>query len=155
MKKLYIILLFITFFINIVNAQNTIGSPNNQAEEYYNACKNNLIKAETENVITGNEDDVKQEQNIRQCLKTKIIETASLFLPNNELKNYQNYLISVEETLFNMYKTLIFCKDGINDYWCKERYLDDKSLDKLLLEKNLTSHIFKILVNTIEQSQNQ
>ena len=54
-----------------------------------------------------------------------------------------------------MYKTLIFCKDGINDYWCKERYLDDKSLDKLLLEKNLTSHIFKILVNTIEQSQNQ
>jgi hypothetical protein len=155
MKKLYIILLFITFFINIVNAQNTIGSPNNQAEEYYIACKNNLIKAETENVITGNEDDVKQEQNIRQCLKTKIIETASLFLPNNELKNYQNYLISVEETLFNMYKTLIFCKDGINDYWCKERYLDDKSLDKLLLEKNLTSHIFKILVNTIEQSQNQ
>ena len=155
MKKLYIILLFITFFIHIVNAQNTIGSPNNQAEEYYIACKNNLIKAETENVITGNEDDVKQEQNIRQCLKTKIIETASLFLPNNELKNYQNYLISVEETLFNMYKTLIFCKDGINDYWCKERYLDDKSLDKLLLEKNLTSHIFKILVNTIEQSQNQ
>ena len=155
MKKLYIILLFITFFINIVNAQNTIGSPNNQAEEYYIACKNNLIKAETENVITGNEDDVKQEQNIRQCLKTKIIETASLFLPNNELKNYQNDLISFEETLFNMYKTLIFCKDGINDYWCKERYLDDKSLDKLLLEKNLTSHIFKILVNTIEQSQNQ
>ena len=100
--------------------------------------------------LYGNEDDVKQEQNIRQCLKTKIIETASLFLPNNELQNYQNYLISVEETLFNMYKTLIFCKDGINDYWCKERYLDDKSLDKLLLEKNFSNDELVLLKHNLK-----
>ena len=116
-------------------AQENIDSARVQVEKYYTICENKEPIVQTEAVIKGNIKDVVRERKVRNCLKTKIIEIASSYLSDKELTKYKTSVDNLEKSLFEIYKTLIFCQDKSNTFWCEERYKDDMSLEKLRLEK--------------------
>ncbi|MBQ8677419.1 MAG: hypothetical protein IJ529_02985 [Alphaproteobacteria bacterium] len=152
MKRIYIIL-FSMFLAFDIQAKEIIKSAQSQAENYYTICATQASNVQTDAVIQGNIEDIMRERKIRECLKAKIIEVASSYISDKELIKYQASIDSLEKSLFGIYKTLIFCQDKSNNFWCEERFKDDMSLEKLSLEKKLTSYMLEILKQTIESKQ--
>ena len=123
------------------------------AQSIYNECNKNIPLITETLVIKGNIEDVKRERALRKCLKDKIIEISQLFMKKNEIKNFEKSLNQLEDVSFSLYKSLIFCRDDNDDSWCNARPYDDKSLGKLMLEKQITAQMYNILKDTIEAKQ--
>lgn len=153
MKKAVYLVLFSIFLGAEVPAAENADQARSLAERYYTACVAQAPTVETSAVIQGNIEDVKRERKIRECLKAKIIDVASSYLSDKALTEYQTAIDDSEKSLFATYRVLIFCKDKTDVLWCEERYKDDMSLEKLSLEKHLTSHMLKILEQTIKSKQ--
>lgn len=150
MKKTVLILGMILSFGANVWADDDISGT---AQSIYNECDKNIPLITETLVIKGNVEDVKREQVLRKCLKDKIIEISQLFMKKKEIKNFEKSLNQLEDVSFSLYKSLIFCRDDNDDNWCTARPYDDKSLGKLMLEKQITAQMYNILQNTIEAKQ--
>ena len=153
MKKVVYLILFSMFLWAETSAAENADQAQSLAEEYYTTCEAQAPVVETSAVIQGNIEDVKRERKIRKCLKAKISDVASSYLSDKALTEYQTAIDDFEKSLFSIYRVLIFCKNKTDVLWCEERYKDDMSLEKLSLEKNLTSHMLKFLKQTIKSKQ--
>lgn len=150
MRKFVLILGF--YLVFSINAQ-AEDSVNNIAQNIYEECNRNIPSVTETQVVSGNIADVKRERALRECLKENIIEMSQLFMKKDEINNFKESLNKIESAFFSLYKSLIFCNDDVDDNWCKTRHYDDKSLSKLMLEKQITTQIYNILRNTIEAKQ--
>ena len=103
--------------------------------------------------ILGNIEDVKRERDIKNCIKKEILKTTSQSLSKNNAADLKKALSDAEKALFNIYKILLFCQNNEDDNWCRERYKDDMSLEKLMLEKELTAQMKNILTSALEYQQ--
>ena len=125
----------------------------NSAEQIYDNCQTKFALQTQTNSIQGNISDVKRELNIRHCLKTELLETAKTFIAPDEIDNLKQNLDNIEQSSFEIYRILIFCNNGNSDNWCREEYVNDTSLGKLLLEKSITSEIYNLLKSTIDSKE--
>ena len=100
----------------------------------------NIANAQTTNI-----EDVKNERKLRQCLKNKIIQISSTFIEKTELENLRDTIDNIEKDNKNLYRIIIFCQQNNDTSWCQENYDKDTSLGKLILEKSITSEIYRIL----------
>lgn len=141
---------FFAFFyiINPVCANDNISQ---SIEDIYQNCLNKFPLLTPSSVIQGNIEDVKRERNLRQCLKDKVLEIAKSSLSEKEFNNFISALNENEKSNSEIYRIIFFCKNDSESIWCKERYKDDMSLEKLMMEKNLTSQIMQILNLLIEK----
>ena len=85
--------------------------------------------------------------------KKEILKTTSQSLSKNNAADLKKALSDAEKALFNIYKILLFCQNNEDDNWCRERYKDDMSLEKLMLEKELTAQMKNILTSALEYQQ--
>ncbi len=97
------------------------------------------------NSIDANIKDIKNERKLRQCLKNKIIQISSTFIEKKELENLKNTIDNIEKDNKNLYRIIIFCQQNNETSWCKENSDKDTSLGKLILEKSITSEMYRIL----------
>ena len=141
MKKFLIFFSFL-FAISIANAQTT-NIPT--AQSIYENCEKEIHKIKTINSIDANIEDVKNERKLRQCLKNKIIQISSTFIEKKELENLKDAIDNIEKDNKNLYRIIIFCQQNNETSWCKENYDKDTSLGKLILEKSITSEMYRIL----------
>ena len=123
------------------------------AQSIYNICNKRLYLSIENTAIEGNIADVRRERDLRKCLINKIIEISQSYMKKDEINNFKESINKIENDFFSLYKSLIFCSDDVDDNWCNIRPYDDKSLAKLMLEKQITSQIYTILQNTIEAKQ--
>ena len=145
MKK--IVTLFILFFsflfaVNITNAQTTNSLT---TRSIYENCEKTINKTNIQNSIKANIEDVKNERKLRQCLKNKIIQISSTFIEKTEIENIKETIDNIEKDNQNLYRIIIFCQQNKDTSWCQENYSQDTSLGKLILEKSITSEIYRIL----------
>ena len=141
MKKFLIFFSFL-FAISIANAQTT-NIPT--AQSIYENCEKEIHKIKTINSIDANIEDVKNERKLRQCLKNKIIQISSTFIEKKELENLKEAIDNIEKDNKNLYRIIIFCQQNNDTSWCKENNDKDTSLGKLILEKSITSEMYRIL----------
>lgn len=141
MKKFLIFFSFL-FTINIANAQTTNISV---AQSVYKYCEREIPEIKAINSIKANIEDVKNERKLRQCLKNKIIQISSTFIEKKELENLRDVIDNIEKNNKNLYRIIIFCQQNNDTSWCQENYDKDTSLGKLILEKSITSEIYRIL----------
>ena len=127
------------------------GDISGTAQSIYNECDKSIPLITETLVINGNFEDVKLEQELRKCLKDKIIEISQLFM--KKIRNFEQSLNQLENTSFLLYKSLFFCNDDNDDSWCDIRLYDDISLGKLMLEKQITTQMYNILKDTINAKQ--
>lgn len=145
MKK--IVTLFILFFsflfaVNITNAQTTNSLT---TRSIYENCEKTINKTNIQNSIKANIEDVKNERKLRQCLKNKIIQISSTFIEKTEIENIKETIDNIEKDNQNLYRIIIFCQQNKDTSWCQENYSLDTSLGKLILEKSITSEMYRIL----------
>ena len=145
MKK--IVTLFILFFsflfaVNITNAQTTNSLT---TRSIYENCEKTINKTNIQNSIKANIEDVKNERKLRQCLKNKIIQISSTFIEKTEIENIKETIDNIEKDNQNLYRIIIFCQQNKDTSWCQENYSPDTSLGKLILEKSITSEMYRIL----------
>ena len=141
MKKFLIFFSFL-FAISIANAQTT-NIPT--AQSIYENCEKEIHKIKAINSIDANIEDVKNERKLRQCLKNKIIQISSTFIEKKELENLKDAIDNIEKDNKNLYRIIIFCQQNNETSWCKENNDIDTSLGKLILEKSITSEMYRIL----------
>ena len=141
MKKFLIFFSFL-FAISIANAQTT-NIPT--AQSIYENCEKEIHKIKIINSIDANIEDVKNERKLRQCLKNKIIQISSTFIEKKELENLKEAIDNIEKDNKNLYRIIIFCQQNNDTSWCKEKNDKDTSLGKLILEKSITSEMYRIL----------
>lgn len=146
MKRLILFLVLFLMNRGIAFAENNTADA--QAALVYKQCAAKVPETTERDPIQGNIEDVKRERLIRSCLKEKVIKITSKSLPESEFIIFQKALSEMEEISFNVYKALIFCQGDEN--WCQERYQDDMSLEKLMLEKELTAQMKNILTSALE-----
>ena len=116
-----------------------------KAEEIYEKCKNSVYQ----NAVLE-ENDVIKEQKIRQCLKNDIINLSQNFIAKDEINQLEENINNVEILSGEIYRILIFCTANEDMTWCKDRYRQENSLGKLILEKNVTAQVYNILINILE-----
>ena len=152
MKKLF---LFLACFI--INIENVRADEPLSAEEQsvliYEKCAAQASKTTAAQPILGNIEDVKRERDIKNCIKKEILKTTSQSHSKNNAADLKKALSDAEKALFNIYKILLFCQNNEDDNWCRERYKDDMSLEKLMLEKELTAQMKNILTSALEYQQ--
>ena len=141
MKKFLIFFSFL-FAVNITNAQTTNTLT---AQSIYENCEKTINKTNIQNSIKANIEDVKNERKLRQCLKNKIIQISSTFIEKTEIENLKKTINNIEKDNQNLYRIIIFCQQNKDTSWCQENYSQDTSLGKLILEKSITSEIYRIL----------
>ena len=141
MKKFLIFFSFL-FAISIANAQTT-NTPT--AQSIYENCEKEIPEIKAINSIDANIKDVKNERKLRQCLKNKIIQISSTFIEKTEIENLKKNINNIEKDNQNLYRIIIFCQQNKDTSWCQENYSQDTSLGKLILEKSITSEIYRIL----------
>lgn len=150
MKKIVLILGLCLVFSMPAQADDSVDSI---AQNIYDECNSNILSVSETQVIKGNIEDVKRERSLRKCLKDKIVEISHVFMKKEEVNNFEESLNQLENTSFLLYKSLIFCGADSNDNWCDIRPNDDKSLGKLILEKQITAQIYHILQDIINAKQ--
>jgi len=141
MKKFLIFFSFL-FAISIANAQ-TINTLT--AQSIYENCEKTINKTNIQNSVKANIEDVKNERKLRQCLKNKIIQISTTFIEKTEIENLKKTINNIEKDNQNLYRIIIFCQQNNETSWCKENNDKDTSLGKLILEKSITSEIYRIL----------
>ena len=151
MKKFLLYLAVIFAYISPLCATNTRVT--NRAEQIYDNCQTQFTLQTQTNSIQGNISDIERERNIRRCLKTELLEIAKTFIAPDEISNLERNLNNIEQSSFETYRILIFCNNDNSDDWCKEKFSNDTSLGKLLLEKSITSEIYNILKSTIDSKE--
>ena len=145
MKKivtLFILFSSFLFAVNITNAQTTNSLT---TRSIYENCEKTINKTNIQNSIKANIEDVKNERKLRQCLKNKIIQISSTFIEKTEIENIKETIDNIEKDNQNLYRIIIFCQQNKDTSWCQENYSLDTSLGKLILEKSITSEIYRIL----------
>ncbi len=148
MRKTIFAIFALFYIINPIFAKDIVSQSD---EEIYQNCLNKFPSPTTVSVTQGNIEDVKRERNLRQCLKNKILEIAQSSLSEKEFNNFASALNESERNNFEIYRIIFFCSNDSKSIWCNERYKDDRSLEKLMMEKSLTSQIKQILSTLVEQ----
>lgn len=148
----YAFVILLGFFLSLATA-NAEEAAEGYARAVYEKCEKQIPLATALEPILGNIEDVRRERLIRSCLKEEVLNIISKNLSKNEFINFNNALSEMEKVSFSVYKTLIFCLNNKDDSWCEERYKDDMSLEKLMLEKELTAQMKNILTSVFEYQQ--
>ncbi len=123
------------------------------AENVYNKCSEMATHDYNSSVLQGNIEDVANERKKQECLKEYIFEFAKKNLKTSELQNFKSVLNESIRATSSVYKTLIFCRNDIDEIWCQDGYKKDTSLGKLLQEKAVTAELMKILTSLIESTK--
>ena len=152
MKKIFLLLSLVVTLTTHVQAEENI-SADKKSTLIYEKCVLQAPEATAVQPILGNIEDIARERSIRNCLKKDIMENASKSLSKNSITDLEVALSNAEKSLFDVYKALIFCQNNEDNTWCNERYKDDMSLEKLMLEKELTSLMKNILTAVFEYQQ--
>ena len=152
MKKI-LFLVSIILMIKPANAADNLSSQNlaeQQARKIYENCEREIPQVEENNVITGNVADVERIRKIKTCLRKNIISQIQNYLQAGEIKHFTTNLENDERIKQNLYKSLYFCSKYNDDVWCDNRYNDDMSLNKLMLEHKLSKDLYNLLVDVLE-----
>ena len=150
MKKVVAVALVLAALIGTAEAERLP-----QAEDIYNTCLQNTPSVQENDVLSGNIKDVVFERQFRKCLKNQAVLLASTFLREDEAKEFDKSLTTLETATFDVYKSLIFCSKNSDDFSCHNKFKEDTSLGKLLLEKQLTTQVYQILKDILNAQQGQ
>lgn len=121
-----------------------------KAAQIYDMCDASLSQVYKKEVLLGNIADVNREQQLRQCLKNETIKIATTIIRKEKIESFNKALDGLESNAFSIYQAILFCGKNSNDEWCNQYYKDDTSLDKLMLEKSITSQVMKVLTDLLE-----
>ena len=121
-----------------------------KAEQIYDMCDKKIPQVDDDGVLSGNIADVKRERLLRKCLKDETVKIVSAFIRADEIENFTSALDNMENDAFGVYRLAMFCKKGDEDFWCHQSFVSDTSINKLILEKNLTSQMMKFLTDMLE-----